>query len=145
MAHFFGMEPRVAMLSFSNFGNARHALSDKVARAADLARKRMPNLVVDGEMHADTALLEDKLSQMFPFNRLGGSANILIFPDLGSGNIAYKLMEQLGGATAVGPMLIGLSKPFNVLPRNTDMENVVNVITITVVQAGYLDFSKAPA
>ncbi|MBI5577994.1 MAG: NADP-dependent malic enzyme [Deltaproteobacteria bacterium] len=145
MAHFFGMQPRVAMLSFSNFGNARHALSCKIACAADLARKRVPNLLVDGEMHADTALLEDKLSQMFPFNRLGGSANILIFPDLGSGNIAYKLIEQLGGATAVGPMLMGLSKPFNVLPRNTDMENVVNVITITVVQAGYLDFSKAPA
>ena len=107
MAHFFGMQPRVAMLSFSNFGNARHALSDKVARAADLARKRLPDLVIDGEMHADTALLEDKLSQMFPFNRLGGSANVLIFPDLAAGNIAYKLMEQLGGATAVGPMLIG--------------------------------------
>lgn len=81
---------------------------------------------------------------MFPFNRLGGPANVLIFPDLNSGNIAYKLLEQVGGATAVGPMLIGLSKPFNVLQRNTDMENVVNVITITVVQAGYLDFSKPP-
>jgi malate dehydrogenase (oxaloacetate-decarboxylating)(NADP+) len=95
-------------------------------------------------MHADTALQESKLAQMFPFNRLGGPANVLIFPDLNSGNIAYKLLEQVGGATAVGPMLIGLSKPFNVLQRNTDMENVVNVITITVVQAGYLDFSKPP-
>jgi malate dehydrogenase (oxaloacetate-decarboxylating)(NADP+) len=145
MANFFGMHPRVAMLSFSNFGNARHALSEKVARAADVARKRLPSLVIDGEMHADTALIEDKLSQMFPFNRLGGSANVLIFPDLGSGNIAYKLMEQLGGATAVGPMLLGLSRPFNVLPRNTDMENVVNVITITSVQAEYLGYDKPPA
>jgi malate dehydrogenase (oxaloacetate-decarboxylating)(NADP+) len=144
MAEFFGMDPRIAMLSFSNFGNARHALSAKVAQAVEIARKRKPDLVIDGEMHADTALLESKLARMFPFNRLGGPANVLIFPDLNSGNIAYKLLEQVGGATAVGPMLIGLSKPFNVLQRNTDMENVVNVITITVVQAGYLDFSKAP-
>ncbi len=142
MAHFFGMNPRVAMLSFSNFGNARHALSDKIARGVDLARKRHPELAVDGEMHADTALLDDKLQTMFPFNRLGGAANVLVFPDLGAGNIAYKLLEQLGGATAAGPMLMGLSKPFNVLPRNTDMENVVNVITITVVQAGYLDYGR---
>ncbi len=142
MAHFFGMDPRVAMLSFSNFGNARQALSDKVARAVGLACRRKPELAVDGEMHADTALREDVLHTMFPFNRLGGSANVLVFPDLGAGNIAYKLLEQLGGATAAGPMLIGLSKPFNVLPRNTDMENVVNVITITVVQAGYLDYGK---
>jgi malate dehydrogenase (oxaloacetate-decarboxylating)(NADP+) len=144
MADFFGMDPRVAMLSFSNFGNARHALSAKVAQAAEIARKRKPDLVIDGEMHADTALLESKLTRMFPFNRLGRPANVLVFPDLNSGNIAYKLVEQVGGATAVGPMLIGLSKPFNVLQRDTDMENVVNVITITVVQAGYLDFSKAP-
>ena len=144
MAHFLGMSPRIAMLSFSNFGNARHAMSAKVARAVEIARRRKPDLVVDGEMHADTALQEDRLAQMFPFNRLGGSANVLIFPDLNAGNIAYKLMEQLGGATAVGPLLMGLSKPFNVLQRNTDMENVVNVITMTVVQAGYLDFSKAP-
>jgi malate dehydrogenase (oxaloacetate-decarboxylating)(NADP+) len=130
------------MLSFSNFGNARHPMSEKVARAVNLAHKRQPGLAVDGEMHADTAILEDKLFNMFPFNRLGGPANVLVFPDLDAGNIAYKLLEQLGGATAAGPMLMGLSKPFNVLPRNTDMENVVNVITITVVQSGYLDFDR---
>jgi malate dehydrogenase (oxaloacetate-decarboxylating)(NADP+) len=84
------------------------------------------------------------LTQMFPFNRLGGSANVLIFPDLNSGNIAYKLLERLGGATAIGPLLMGLSKPFNVLPRNTDMENVVNVITVTVAQAQHLDYTKPP-
>jgi malate dehydrogenase (oxaloacetate-decarboxylating)(NADP+) len=144
MAHFLGMSPRIAMLSFSNFGNARHAMSEKVARAVEIARRRKPDLVIEGEMHADTALLEDRLMQMFPFNRLGGAANVLVFPDLNAGNIAYKLMEQLGGATAAGPLLMGLSKPFNVLQRNTDMENVVNVITMTVVQAGYLDFSKPP-
>jgi len=95
-------------------------------------------------MHADTAVVEGMLTQMFPFNRLGGSANVLIFPDLNSGNIAYKLLERLGGATAIGPLLMGLSKPFNVLPRNTDMENVVNVITVTVAQAQHLDYTKPP-
>jgi malate dehydrogenase (oxaloacetate-decarboxylating)(NADP+) len=143
MAEFFGIKPKVAMLSFSNFGNARHPLSDKVARAVDIARKTKPNLAIDGEMHADTALSDTKLSKLFPFNRLEGPANVLIFPDLSSGNITYKLIEQLGGVTAVGPMLMGLSKPFNVLPRNTEMENVVNVITTTVVQASHLNFSKA--
>jgi malate dehydrogenase (oxaloacetate-decarboxylating)(NADP+) len=144
MSEFFGIKPKIAMLSFSNFGNARHPLSGKVARAVEIACQTKPGLLVDGEMHADTALSESKLTKLFPFNRLEGPANVLIFPDLGSGNIAYKLLEQLGGATAVGPMLMGLSKAFNVLPRNTDMENVVNVITTTVVQAGHLDFSKAP-
>jgi malate dehydrogenase (oxaloacetate-decarboxylating)(NADP+) len=144
MADFFGMNPRVAMLSFSNFGNARHALSEKVAQAVNIARGRKFSLAIDGEMHADTAVVEGMLTQMFPFNRLGGSANVLIFPDLNSGNIAYKLLERLGGATAIGPLLIGLSKPFNVLPRNTDMENVVNVITVTVAQAQHLDYTKPP-
>jgi len=143
MAEFFGIKPKIAMLSFSNFGNARHPLSEKVSRAVEIARQAKPGLLVDGEMHADTALSENKLTKLFPFNRLEGSANVLIFPDLDSGNIVYKLLEQLGGATAVGPMLMGLSKAFNVLPRNTDMENVVNVITTTVVQAGHMDLSKA--
>jgi len=144
MADFFGMDPRVAMLSFSNFGNARHALSEKVAQAVNIARGRKSGLVIEGEMHADTAVVEGLLTKMFPFNRLGGSANVLIFPDLNSGNIAYKLLERLGGATAIGPLLIGLSKPFNVLPRNTDMENVVNVITVTVAQAQHLDYTRSP-
>jgi malate dehydrogenase (oxaloacetate-decarboxylating)(NADP+) len=142
MAHFFGMDPRVAMLSFSNFGNARHALSDKVAQAVKIARGRKLDLFIEGEMHADTAVVEEMLMGMFPFNRLGGSANVLIFPDLNSGNISYKLLERLGGATAIGPLLIGLSKPFNVLPRNTDMENVVNVIAVTVAQAQHLDYTQ---
>ena len=95
-------------------------------------------------MHADTAVMENILSQSFPFNRLGEPANVLIFPNLSAGNISYKLLERLGGATAIGPLLIGLSKPCNVLPRNTDMENVVNVITVTVAQAQHLDYSKSP-
>jgi malate dehydrogenase (oxaloacetate-decarboxylating)(NADP+) len=86
-------------------------------------------------MHADTAVVADILNKQYTFNRLGAPANVLIFPDLASGNIAYKLMDRLGGAKAVGPLLMGISKPFNVLQRGTDMENVVNVIAITVAQA----------
>ena len=135
MAAFFDMTPRVALLSYSNFGSVRHRQTVKMARAADLARQKMPDLVVDGEMQADTAVVDDILDGEFPFNRLGQAANVLVFPDLDSGNIAYKLLERLGGAKVVGPLLMGISRPFNVLPRNTDMENVVNLIAITVAQA----------
>jgi malate dehydrogenase (oxaloacetate-decarboxylating)(NADP+) len=135
MAEFFDMQPRVAMISFSNFGSSRHAEVDKVTAALQLVRKRRPDLTIDGEMQADTAIQGDMLRQMYPFNRLGRAANVLIFPNLISGNVAYKLVDNLGGAKAVGPLLMGLSKTFNVLQRNTDMENVVNVIAITVAQA----------
>jgi malate dehydrogenase (oxaloacetate-decarboxylating)(NADP+) len=135
MAAFFDMQPRVAMLSFSNFGSVRHKEADKVIEAVKLVRARRPELIIDGEMQADTAVTESILNDMFPFNRLGKAANVLIFPDLTSGNISYKLLDCLGGAKAVGPLLMGLSKPFNVLQRSTDMENVVNVMAITVAQA----------
>ncbi len=135
MAVFFDMQPRVAMLSFSNFGNVRHPEAEKVTRAMQIVQARRPDLVIDGEMQADTAVSEDILKESFPFNRLGGAANVLIFPDLTSGNVAYKLLDRLGGAKAIGPLLMGISKPFNVLQRNTDMENVVHVMAITVAQA----------
>ncbi len=135
MAEFFDMQPRVAMISFSNFGSTRHAEIDKVTAAVQIARNRRPDLTIDGELQADTAIQGSILRQMYPFNRLGHAANVLIFPDLISGNVAYKLVDNLGGAKAVGPLLMGLSKTFNVLQRNTDMENVVNVIAITVAQA----------
>lgn len=135
MALFFDMVPRVAMLSFSNFGSVRHPDAVKMSRAVKLVNQRRPELIIDGEMHADTAVVASVLNDTFPFNRLGKNANVLIFPDLNSGNIAYKLLEQVGKIKAVGPMLMGIGKPFNVLPRNTDMENVVNVMAITVNQA----------
>jgi malate dehydrogenase (oxaloacetate-decarboxylating)(NADP+) len=135
-ASFFGLEPRVAMLSFSNFGSVRHPEAGRVTRALQLVRERKPDLIIDGEMQADTAVVPEILREGFPFNRLEGkAANVLIFPDLTSGNVAYKLLDRLGGAKAVGPLLMGLKHPFNVLQRNTDMENVVNVIAITVAQA----------
>jgi malate dehydrogenase (oxaloacetate-decarboxylating)(NADP+) len=135
MAAFFDMQPRVAMLSFSNFGNVRHPEAEKVIRAMHIVRDRQPDLLIDGEMQADTAVMEEILMEGFPFNRLGQPANVLIFPDLTSGNVAYKLLERLGGAKAIGPLLMGIGKPFNVLQRHTDMENVVHVTAITVAQA----------
>ncbi|CAB5131851.1 NADP-dependent malic enzyme (EC [Olavius algarvensis associated proteobacterium Delta 3] len=144
MAEFFNMEPRVAMLSYSNFGSVRDANARRVAHAVGIVRRCRPGLLVDGEMQADTAVVTETLSEQFPFNRLGKAANVLIFPDLSSGNMAYKLLERLGGAKAVGPLLMGISKPFNVLQRNTEMENVVNVIAITVAQMQRLEQAKAP-
>ena len=106
-----------------------------MTRAVVIARERNPDLVVDGEMQADTALTDSILSEEFGFNRLGRAANVLVFPDLASGNIAYKLLDRLGGAKVVGPLLMGISRPFNVLQRNADVESVVNLIAITVAQA----------
>jgi malate dehydrogenase (oxaloacetate-decarboxylating)(NADP+) len=135
MAVFFDMTPRVAMLSYSNYGSVRNADTLRMARAAALARERDPSLVVDGEMQADTAVTDSILAEDFAFNRLGQAANVLIFPDLASGNIAYKLMDHLGGAKVVGPLLMGIQRPFNVLQRNASVESVVDVIAITVAQA----------
>jgi malate dehydrogenase (oxaloacetate-decarboxylating)(NADP+) len=135
MARFFDLNPKIAMLSFSNFGDTRHPDAKRVERAVEIVRQKKPDLGIDGEMQADTAVVADILSKNYPFNRLGGPANILIFPELASGNMSYKLLQRLGGARAVGPLLMGISKPFNVVQRDTDMENVVNVIAITVAQA----------
>jgi malate dehydrogenase (oxaloacetate-decarboxylating)(NADP+) len=135
MAVFFDMKPRVAMLSYSNYGSVRNSDTLRVARAAVLARERNPQLVVDGEMQADTAVVDAILNDEFAFNRLGRAANVLIFPDLASGNIAYKLMDRLGGAKVVGPLLMGIARPFNVLQRNAPVESVVDLIAITVAQA----------
>ncbi|MCB2146875.1 MAG: NADP-dependent malic enzyme [Deltaproteobacteria bacterium] len=135
MAAFFDMVPRVAMLSYSNFGSVRNEDTLKIARAVDLVREKKPDMVVDGEMQADTAVTESILNGDFPFNRMGQAANVLIFPDLASGNIAYKLMNRLGGAKVVGPLLMGIDRPFNVLQRNSEMESVVDLIAITAVQA----------
>ena len=135
MAEFFDIKPRVAMLSFSNFGSTVHPEAVRVKEAVDIARRQNPDLIIDGEMQADTAVAERILTNEYPFNRLGGPANVLIFPNLSSGNIAYKLVERLGGAKVVGPLLMGISRPFNVLHRGADMENVANVIAVTVTQA----------
>jgi len=127
-------EPRVAMLSFSNFGSNTHPLAIKVKEATDIIKRRMPDLTVDGEMQADTALNPEATKESFPFNQVPGNANILIFPDLQSGNIAYKLLSRLGAAEAIGPILVGMNKPVFVLQQNSDVNDVVNMAAITAME-----------
>jgi malate dehydrogenase (oxaloacetate-decarboxylating)(NADP+) len=135
MARRFNVEPRVAMLSFSNFGSTRHPLAEKVRLAVELVRRREPSLVVDGEMQADTAVAPSIIDETYPFSTLKGGANVLIFPNLEAGNIAYKLLAHLGGATIIGPILIGASKPVHVLQRGSDVDEVVDMATIAAVDA----------
>jgi len=135
VARDFDFEPRIAMLSFSNFGSTRHPLSDKMRRAAELVRNLHPEIAVDGEMMADTAVMPEILENEYPFSTLKGGANVLIFPDLGSANIAYKLMLRLGGAEAVGPILMGFSKPVHVLQRGATVEEIVNMAAIACAHA----------
>jgi malate dehydrogenase (oxaloacetate-decarboxylating)(NADP+) len=132
--HFVEQEPRVAMLSFSNFGSNSHPYARKVALATALARAKAPGLVIDGEMQADTALNAALLRAEYSFSDLKDRANVLIFPDLQSGNIAYKLMMKLGGAEAIGPILVGMKKPVNVLQQNCDVDDIVNMALITAVE-----------
>jgi malate dehydrogenase (oxaloacetate-decarboxylating)(NADP+) len=131
----FNVEPRVAMLSFSNFGSTRHPLSEKVRRATEIVRERMPGLVVDGEMQADTAVVPEIIAETYPFSGLRGGANVLVFPDLEAGNIAYKLLMRIGGCEAIGPILMGLSKPVHVLQMGAEVSEIVNMTAIAVVDA----------
>jgi malate dehydrogenase (oxaloacetate-decarboxylating)(NADP+) len=131
----FGIEPRIAMLSFSNFGSVRHPDAEKVSRAVQLVRQRDPNIVVDGEMQADSALDERILAESYPFSALKEPANVLIFPNLSAGNIAYKLLNQLGGATAIGPILIGMRHPVHVLEHGADVQEIVNMAAVAVIDA----------
>jgi malate dehydrogenase (oxaloacetate-decarboxylating)(NADP+) len=134
VAESFGIEPRVAMLSFSNFGSTRHPLTEKVRRATELVKQRNPELMVDGEMMADTALVPELLAE-YPFSTLRQRANILVFPSLEAGNIAYKLMLRVGGAESLGPILMGLSKPVHVLQRGSTVEEIIDVAALAVVDA----------
>jgi malate dehydrogenase (oxaloacetate-decarboxylating)(NADP+) len=136
--HEFDLVPRVAMISFSNFGSAPHPEQEKVARAVEIVARLRPDLEVDGDLQADTAVRADELVERFPFSRLKGAANVLIFPNLAAGNVAYKLLSVLGGATAVGPILLGLQKPITVLPRNAPVETIVNMTAFTVCKAQHL-------
>jgi malate dehydrogenase (oxaloacetate-decarboxylating)(NADP+) len=130
VARDFNFDPRIAMLSFSNFGSTKHPLSGKMRRATELLKQSHPEIVVDGEVMADTAVMPEILERDYPFSALKDGANVLVFPDLGSANIAYKLMLRLGGAEALGPILMGLSKPVHVLQRGASVEEIVNVAAI---------------
>lgn len=131
--HFFDIQPRVAMLSFSNFGSTEDERSKKVARATQMVREHNADLVVDGEMQADTALVSDIAEETFPHSAIQGDANILIFPDLQSGNIAYKITQHLADAELVGPILMGMDKPVNVLNHYSSVDEIVNITALSVI------------
>jgi malate dehydrogenase (oxaloacetate-decarboxylating)(NADP+) len=131
----YDIEPRIAMLSFSNFGSTVHPSAHKMARAVDIVRNRKPDLIVDGEMMADTAVSPEILESLFPFSTLKGGANVLICPNLESANISYKLLSNLGGAEKVGPILLGIRKPVYLLIPGNEVVDIVNVTAMAVRDA----------
>jgi len=139
----FGVEPRVAMLSFSSFGSTKHPLCDKMRRATELVRYADPTLIVDGEVQGDVAVDGKKLEAAFPFSALKGGANVLIFPNLEASNIACRLLTSIGGAEKLGPILTGMAKPVGLLTRGVEVEEIVNMTTVAVVEAQ--DVALTPA
>ncbi len=130
-----GLKPRIAMLSFSTKGSTKHPLCDKVIEAAAIAKRKRPDLIIDGELQADTAIVEKVAESKAPGSTIAGNANVLIFPSLEAGNIAYKLVQRLAGADAVGPVLQGMASPINDLSRGCSVEDIVNLVAITANQA----------
>ncbi|HEY6190929.1 MAG TPA: NADP-dependent malic enzyme [Bacteroidota bacterium] len=135
----FDIEPRIAMLSFSNFGSTKHPFVEKVQRAVAIVRSLAPDLKIDGEMQADAAVTPELIGELYPLSSLKGGANILICPDLTSANIAYKLLVRLGGATAIGPMLLGIRKPVYLLVPGNDVNDIVNMTAMAVFEAQRLE------
>ncbi len=131
----FNIEPKIAMLSFSNFGSAPYPQSNKVKEAVKIFKEKYPDIMIDGEMQADTAVYPEILNDYFPFSNLKGMANVLVFPNLDSANIAYKLLWRIGNASVIGPILMGMGKPVHVLQKGADVNDIVNMAAIAVVEA----------
>jgi malate dehydrogenase (oxaloacetate-decarboxylating)(NADP+) len=134
MVRSLGIEPRAAMLSFSNFGSVDHPFARKVREATRIARERNPGLVIDGEVQLETALDGEIRRRYFPFSDLAQDANVLVFPDLQSGNLALHLLQKLGGGVAVGPVLLGTRRPVHVIQYGSPVEDVVNLAAIGALQ-----------
>jgi malate dehydrogenase (oxaloacetate-decarboxylating)(NADP+) len=136
----FGVEPRVAFISYSNFGTASGPGIAEIREALQILRREEPDLIVDGEIQADTAVVPGMLKGLFPFSRLGdGTANVLIFPVLEAANAAYKLVQRIGGAEQIGPIIQGMARPVHTLQPQSEVDDVVNMTAIAVVEAGLLD------
>jgi malate dehydrogenase (oxaloacetate-decarboxylating)(NADP+) len=131
----FGIDPRIAMLSYSNFGSVTHPIAKKMQEAAHLVQAQRPDLHCDGEMQADTALSADILAENYPWADVQGGANVLIFPGLSSGNIAYKLIQRLAGAEVIGPITCGMKQPANILQLHSDLNDILHLTALTVVEA----------
>ncbi len=133
----FDIEPRVALLSYSNFGSVRNDETEKIKKAVEIIKERAPDLQADGEMQVDVALNPELANELFDFSAIKGDANVLIFPNLAAGNVAYKLMERLANATVIGPVLMGMKKSIHVLQRASSVDDIINVTAIAVVDAEY--------
>jgi malate dehydrogenase (oxaloacetate-decarboxylating)(NADP+) len=131
----FDIEPRVGMLSFSSFGSTKHPEAEKVRLATEIAKRRDPKLMIDGELQADVAVTLEILEKEYPFSSLKHNANILIFPDLNAANVAYRLMGRIGEAELIGPILMGMAKPVHVLQQGAEVTDIVNMTALCAVEA----------